>query len=391
VALLIALTACGDDDAGSGGADTATTTTTTSSSSSSTAQGAGGTAGDGGAGGQAEGGSGGTLPQCGDGVRDAATEACDDGDTIAGDGCSDICAIELILDQGHIDLFEITYDEPTNELVTRVKDTTALYTLLAAYHRPADVTIDIDETVAAVEIPPDLPPEFDFLGPAGSLIYLLDQVQQPGLPWPGWSTERLLDSLPVGLSVPDVPDAVRLAVEIQGPGDVFTFETDGFGLPTSRYIDTVDPAPDVIPMTRSAHSHTAWVFTEVGEYALTATPELQTSQGIVTGPPELFRFHVGAPLIPSAPAAVVTVEGGSPPPYVVGETVELQAMLETPISGAFFNWYSWVDHYELVPDEHAAVYQFSAVAAGEWLYTAAVVSPSNGRILGVGATMVQVE
>lgn len=72
----------GGGGAGTGGSGgSGATTTTSSSSSSSTAAGGGG--------------QGGTpiLPVCGDDVI-AAPEQCEDGNTIAGDGCSDDCAFE---------------------------------------------------------------------------------------------------------------------------------------------------------------------------------------------------------------------------------------------------------------------------------------------------------
>lgn len=41
-------------------------------------------------------------PDCGDGVVDA-TEECDDGNTISGDGCSDVCELEVACDDGDQD------------------------------------------------------------------------------------------------------------------------------------------------------------------------------------------------------------------------------------------------------------------------------------------------
>ncbi|MFO0760918.1 MAG: DUF4215 domain-containing protein [Byssovorax sp.] len=99
------LSACG----GGGGSTSTTSTGTTSTSSTSTAGGTGGTGGDGttsGTGGDTTGvttgtttgtggtgGAGGAEPVCGDGKIEGG-EACDDHDTMSGDGCDASCQIE---------------------------------------------------------------------------------------------------------------------------------------------------------------------------------------------------------------------------------------------------------------------------------------------------------
>lgn len=79
------------DDTGSGG--TTTTTSPTGDGGAGGAVGAGGAGGEVGAGG--EGGAGGSIPDpvCGNGLIEAS-EACDDSNTTADDGCSAGCAIE---------------------------------------------------------------------------------------------------------------------------------------------------------------------------------------------------------------------------------------------------------------------------------------------------------
>jgi surface-anchored protein len=391
--LLFTFSACGDDDPPAGpeghGGQGGATSSSTGEPSTTGSGGGGGSAAEG-AGGQGGGGGGPPVAVCGDGILQEP-EACDDGAAASGDGCDAGCGVEYILDSGHIDVFEITYDEATDQLATRVKDTTDLYALTKVFRAPAEVVVDVNEALAALEVPADLPPEFAFLGPPGTTFFLLDQVQQEGLPWPGWSTERLLDSLPLGMTLPDVPDPLKLAIDVQGPGDVFAFQVDGNGLPVSKYIDTVDPAPDVIPMHPSTHIHTAWAFTEAGDYTLTATPELQTSRGTIAGPAEAFRFHIGAPLIAKADAPMVTVEGGGPVVYSVGDPVHLEAVLSPPLNPARFDWYRWVESYDLVPGEHAATIDFIADAPVEALYSAALISISTARVLSVGTTSVTVQ
>ncbi|MCC6554466.1 MAG: DUF4215 domain-containing protein [Polyangiaceae bacterium] len=81
------LAACGDDESAPGG-------TTTTSTSTSSGGGEGGSGASGGSGSTGGGGSGGAAPVCGDGAVNAAGEACDDGNTLPGDGCSAACAVE---------------------------------------------------------------------------------------------------------------------------------------------------------------------------------------------------------------------------------------------------------------------------------------------------------
>jgi bacillolysin len=55
--------------------------------------------------------------------------------------------------------------------------------------------------------------------------------------------------------------------------------TDPGGMPINKYVDTDDPAADIIPMTSNTHAHTNWFFTHPGDYTLTVTPSATTSTG----------------------------------------------------------------------------------------------------------------
>lgn len=208
------------------------------------------------------------------------------------------------LSRGHVDAFEVTYDRTSSRLELQVKDDTELYTDTTAFRDPADVVIDADEERAAFTVPDGLDPEFDFLGEPGDTVYMLPEVQDAELPWPGWSTERLRSTLP-GVSTAN--DAVSLDLDVEGPGEVHTFMSGPFGEVQNRFVNTADAAPDRIPVGSNNHVHTSWVFTEPGTYSMSVTPTAKLAAGgTVTGAPASYEFHVGEPLAPIVPVNTAT-------------------------------------------------------------------------------------
>ena len=214
----------------------------------------------------------------------------------------------IVLTRGHIDLFELTYDDAAEALRLQVKDDSELYGTGTRYHAPTDVALDVDEELAEFVLTDDLPASYDFLGAAGDTVYVLPETQDPALPWPGWSTERLPESLPAGTSLPSSGSPVELALDVEGPGEIYSWMNDVFGEPINRYVDTSDEVADVIPVASRAHVHTAWAFTEPGDYTLTVTPTATTSGGdTLTGPSQDYLVRIGegaAAPPPVAPAKI---------------------------------------------------------------------------------------
>ncbi|MDQ6524826.1 choice-of-anchor M domain-containing protein [Nocardioides sp. LHD-245] len=242
----------------------------------------------------------------------------------------------VVLDRGHIDLFEVTYDQASAGLALQIKDDTGLHDPGATFRDPADVTIAVDDQIAALEVPAAA--GYAFLGAPGDTVYMLPQTQNHDLPWPGWSTERLPSTLPAGIDLPAVGSPVELEVEVDGPGEVHSFMNDSFGGVEKHYVDSSDGGPDVIPISRSAHVHTNWTFSEKGDYTFEVTPRATTTGGgTLSGPTASYHIRVGDP----APADVgVEVTPNKPDAtYLYGQGITLTAAPTTETDLDHYHWF----------------------------------------------------
>lgn len=219
---------------------------------------------------------------------------------LLGTAISAAAAPPYILDTGHIDLFEVTFDDASQRLILQVKDDTDIYAEPGSdpvFRDPSEVIIAVDPAATEFQVPDhEQFPEWAFLGPSGSPIYLLDwNGFAPGMPWPGWSTERL----PSGVLS---NDELVLDIEVSGPGQVFTYHLDAGSQPVERYIDTTDDKPEAIPAVTGAHVHTNWVFTALGTYTLDVTARAKTVDGNdVASDTKRYTFHIGPDDAPSSP------------------------------------------------------------------------------------------
>jgi putative ABC transporter-associated repeat protein len=201
-----------------------------------------------------------------------------------------------VLDHGHADAFETTYDDDSGRLTLSVKDDTRIHADRTVYRSPEDVTLAYEDPRGQVELP-EATGAWAFLGVhGGRTAWLGSQTgsDQDYLPWAGWSTERLLPSLAGTGITPASGSPVSLVVKVDGPGDVFTFQNDSFGQPVNRYLDTTTSDGGTIPVAANAHVHTNWVFTAEGDYHLEVTPRLRTADGrTITGPAADYHFRAG--------------------------------------------------------------------------------------------------
>lgn len=201
----------------------------------------------------------------------------------------------VVLSRGHVDLIEVTVD--SGALRMQVKDETAG---AAVYRSPELVQLRVLEA-ARTTVPSA---QFGLLGAVGSAVYLLPQIQDADLVWPGWSTERIPGGAVDGDAI-----AMRL-VGSEGPGSVAVFTTDQFGAPTVLF-DGGGPAPDEIVVPIHTHAHANWAFTAAGTYQLTFEVAA-TVDGAATSTRATYVVLVGDAATPP-PAGTVgppTVTGG---------------------------------------------------------------------------------
>lgn len=242
---------------------------------------------------------------------------------------------EFVLTSGHIDLFDVTYDPAAGQLDLSVGDETGLYDAGKVFRDPGTVTVAVDDERAAVTVP-DLP-AYAFLGAPGDTVYLLPQSQNVDLPWPGWSTERLTGTLPAGTELSTAADAVRLAVSVDGPGQVHSYMNGATGGVINHYVDTRDGGPDTIPVSRNAHVHTEWVFTETGEYTFTVTPSATTTTGAtLAGEATTYHVRVGDPA--PAPGLTVTADRADAQ-YLYGQGITLTAAPDAATDLDHYHWF----------------------------------------------------
>jgi len=154
----------------------------------------------------------------------------------------------LIVEDGHVDIAPRLVDDTLRlELHTDGDGP-------ETWHDPAEVAIGVGPA-ARRQLPDD--GSVALLGAPGATVWLLSQVQEPGLPWPGWSTQD--PSL-----VARVPGGVEWSLEShEGPGALVLFVIRSFGVPDVLF-DSRDPVPQSIVLSPDTHAHGNWAFTAAG-------------------------------------------------------------------------------------------------------------------------------
>ncbi|MEU4154982.1 choice-of-anchor M domain-containing protein [Actinoplanes sp. NPDC026670] len=256
-------------------------------------------------------------------------------------------ADQVTLAKGHTDAVDVHHID--GRLQLRVNDDTVSP---AVVRDPADVTFQV--LPAAETTVPDLP-SFAFLGAPGTPIWMLPQVQDPELLWPGWNTTKLSRGVFAG-------DKVTISlVGVDGPGDVTLFDTSSLGVANVKFRSN-DGLPDRLDVPVHTHAHAGWVFSAPGAYTLKFQADATLTDGttLSTGPVD-YRFTVGADQ-----AAVGLSISGMSDEHQAGDTVTLQAV-QTP-QGALtrYQWFSKRPDdagYQPIEGETAASYTFTATRA----------------------------
>lgn len=156
----------------------------------------------------------------------------------------------VVISQGHVDVLDVAYDQ--GELEMSVHDE-------SGEHDPDDVLL-VALPEARTTVPDD--PAYGFLGEAGDPVWILPEVPDPNLLFPGLSAEGIETGVFAG-------DSLRLRlVRAAGPGEVAVFRSDPFGVPQVVF-DSGDGLPDRVDLPVATHVHQSWAFEQPGTYRLT--------------------------------------------------------------------------------------------------------------------------
>lgn len=158
-------------------------------------------------------------------------------------------APRVVLDQGHVDVIGVAFEDGAFDLHVHDEEH-------AAEYAPSEVQL-VAKPGAEIAVPSDA--AYGFLGTPGGRVWVLPQVQDPELLWPGIGAEEVAAGVFTG-------DALKVdVVGVTGPGDVSVFTTDAFGTP-SVLVDSGNGLPDRITTTAGGHLHANWAFEAPGKY-----------------------------------------------------------------------------------------------------------------------------
>ncbi|UGQ11045.1 TIGR03773 family transporter-associated surface protein [Yinghuangia sp. ASG 101] len=209
-----------------------------------------------------------------------------------------------VIADGHLDLGPRVVD---GRWTVQIRDDT---TRPPTWRYPEDVVVHVTDT-ARQELPDD--PAYTFLGAPGEPVWLLPQVQQAGVPWPGWNTQdpSVLD--------PPVRDVAWSIERVQGPGTFVLFLNEDFGAPHTVFNST-RPFPQQLAVEPNTHAHGNWAFTRPGVYLLDVRMTARASDGRALDDRRTLRLAVGTPQPRDAFAVAWAVPAPADPPVAPPES-----------------------------------------------------------------------
>jgi putative ABC transporter-associated repeat protein len=197
-------------------------------------------------------------------------------------------AAPVVIADGHVDLGPRLVD---GKWTVEIRDDTGDGPV---WRNPSDVVLQVADA-ARTTVPDD--PAYGFLGPPGGEVWVLPQVQDPDVVWPGWNTQD-----------PSITGVVGREVDwrlhgVEGPGRFELFLTGNFGAPETIF-SSGRPYPQETGVEAGTHVHGNWVFTAPGAYSLDV--EMATADG--RGDRATLKVHVG----PGDPATAFPTAVPSP-------------------------------------------------------------------------------
>lgn len=145
-------------------------------------------------------------------------------------------------------------------------------------------------------------PAFTFLGRPGARVWLLPQVQQAGVLWPGWNSQDPLVATTISREVTWTLHGVT------GPGHFVLFLTGEFGAPDIVF-DSAERLPQQTGVDVNTHVHGNWAFAAPGTYLLDIELSGSTVQGEDVSDRRFLRVFAG----PGDPSAAFAVGAETPP------------------------------------------------------------------------------
>lgn len=164
-----------------------------------------------------------------------------------------IWAQSIVLTEGHADAFQPKFEN--GQLVLYFHDDTAAK---RGSVNPADVLMVV--MPAARTSVPDIS-SFSFLGSPGADVWVMPQDQQPGILWPGLSTESL-----AGQWDGEQIELRLVSVSTPPGGQVFLYTIRSFT--EVNHIWSSNALPGIHRVGLGVHAHMNWAFTAPGMYTL---------------------------------------------------------------------------------------------------------------------------
>ncbi|MGW3968819.1 TIGR03773 family transporter-associated surface protein [Streptomyces ardesiacus] len=182
-----------------------------------------------------------------------------------------------VIGDGHVDIGP-RFDD--GRWTVQIRDDSARP---AVWRDTADVVLQVKDA-ARIEVPENK--EFTFLGKPGDHVWLLPQVQQNGVLWPGWNSQE-----------PKVAAGVEREVtwklnRVRGPGDFVLFLNGSFGTPTVLF-DGRKKFPQETGIEVNSHVHGNWAFSKPGTYLLDVSMSATTKDGESHDSERTLQFSVG--------------------------------------------------------------------------------------------------
>jgi putative ABC transporter-associated repeat protein len=188
-----------------------------------------------------------------------------------------VASTRTVVADGHIDLGPRLVN---GAWTVQIRDDTVSP---AVWRDLSDVVVQVPDA-ARTQIPPD--GTYGFLGRAGDPVWLLPQVQRPGVVWPGWNTQDPEVVAQAGREVTWRLNGMR------GPGTFVLFLSGNFGAPEVIFAST-RPYPQETGIELNTHAHGNWAFSAPGTYSLDIEMTGTTKDGRTLADRRTLRLHVG--------------------------------------------------------------------------------------------------